>query len=105
MDFLRFLFNPVRRLWQLVLGYEGKPVYLNSGLLTYTVPAGQCIYAFVSISADNTITTATNIDGGAVLVGDTPFQGYEVKCRLSSITFTAITGTVIVYVKNIKDEA
>ncbi len=103
MDFLRFLYNPVRRLWQLILGYEKNPVFLSSGLLTYTAAEGQCIYAFVSLSANNTITGAVDMDNVAVLVGDIPFQGYEVKCRLKSITFTAITGSVLLYVKNIKD--
>jgi len=93
----------LRRQYQLFLGFERDAIVLKTGTLTYTAESGQCIYAFVSLSAANTITTATSMDDVVVLVGDVPPQGYEVKMRLKSIAFSGITGTVLVYVKNIKD--
>ncbi len=94
----------IRRSYQLFLGYEIAPVILDSGTVTYTCPTGTVIYAFVSVSSANTIDTATSVDGDTVLDGDVPPQGYEVKCRLTSITFDAITGSVILYIKNINDD-
>lgn len=94
----------VRRSIGLQLGYETNPIHLTSGTPSYTSEDGQVIYAFVSLSSANEIDTAVDVDGNNVLAGDIPPQGYEVKCRLNSITFDAITGTVLVYVKNLKDE-
>ncbi len=99
----QYLGKLLRRQYELFLGFERDAIILKTGTLTYTAEAGQFIYAFVSLSAANTITTAVNVDDAAVLVGDVPPQGYEVKIRLKSITFSAITGTVLVYVKNISD--
>lgn len=93
----------LRRSYQLFLGYEVTPIHLTSGELEYECEDGQCIYAFVSLSSANEIAGAVDIDDAAVMAGDIPPQGYEVKCRLKSIEFDAITGTVLVYVKNIKD--
>jgi hypothetical protein len=100
-----YLYRAIRRLWTLEYGYEANPTLLKTGTLTATAPAGQCIYQFVSLSAANTISTATDIDDTTVLAGDIPQQGLMVKVRLKVLTFTAITGTVLVYMKNIKDEA
>lgn len=98
------LFKAIKRSWTLEYGYETKPTLLRTGTLTATAPAGQCIYQFVSLSAANTIATATDIDDNIILSLDVPPQGNMVKIRLKAITFTAITGSVLVYMKNIKDE-
>jgi hypothetical protein len=99
-----YLGRLLRRTYQLFLGYNSPQIFMTSATVDYTCDSSTVIYAFVSVTAANEIATAKSIDDVDVLIGDIPAQGQTVICRLKSIQFTAISGTVILYTKPIKDE-